>query len=71
MSEMFSFEVVYALPESCWSKSLVLAAGATVATALAAIDWATPDAPRGIDPGRIAIFSRPARLETVSENLCR
>lgn len=61
---MVRVEVVYALSESCWSKSLMLPEGATVATALATIGWDTPEAPPGIDPGRIAIFSRPARLET-------
>ena len=58
-------EVVYALPEACWSRSLELAEGATVASALAVIGTEALAALAGVDPGRIAIFSRPVRAESV------
>ena len=57
-------EVVYALPERCWTFPVQLATGATVADALAAagVEAAVPGAV--VDPGRLAVFGRTASLQT-------
>lgn len=54
-------ELVYALPERYWSVQVWLPAGATVAAALAAAPWPPRMPAFGIDPHRLAIFSRPVQ----------
>ena len=56
-------QVVYALPERCWTVELALPEGARVAEALAGLDPA--ELPAGaVDPSRLAVFGRTATLET-------
>jgi hypothetical protein len=58
-------ELVYALPARYWSVRVSLPTGATVAMALAAARWPARMPAFEIDPQKLAIFSRPAELDTV------
>jgi len=58
-------EVVYALPDRCWSAKLELPEAATVADALAAADLAARVPGLALDPTRLAVFGKSATLETV------
>lgn len=57
-------QVVYALPQRCWTFEVVLPEGARVADALAkaGLGAALPDV--AVDPERLAVFGRTATLET-------
>jgi hypothetical protein len=57
-------EVVYALPERYWSVRLEMANGATVLQALDLAGLERQVEGIVIDPERLAIFSRPAKLST-------
>jgi putative ubiquitin-RnfH superfamily antitoxin RatB of RatAB toxin-antitoxin module len=60
MAGPLRIEVVYALPERCFSVTVELPAGATVADALTAA--AMPDRVPGlvVDPARLAVFGQAA-----------
>ena len=57
-------QVVYAMPQRCWTFELQLPDGSRVADALARVDLpqAVPDAV--VDPARLAVFGRTAGLDT-------
>lgn len=57
-------QVVYALPERCWTFALELDEAATVADALAEADLATHLPGVVVDPARLAVFGRTATPET-------
>jgi len=57
-------QLVYALPERCWTFALTLPAGATVADALAKADLAAALPGAAVDPARLALFGQTATLET-------
>jgi putative ubiquitin-RnfH superfamily antitoxin RatB of RatAB toxin-antitoxin module len=62
MTDVLAVEVVYALPERCWSAVVRLPAPATVGQAIAA---AALDAPGlVIDPARLAVFGRAVTPES-------
>ena len=57
-------QVVYALPQRCWTVELQLPEGACVADALAqeAVEKGLPEGV--VDPGRLAVFGQAATLDT-------
>ena len=55
-------ELVYALPDACWRRTLDLPEAATVAMALAAADLATAIPEAVVDPARLAVFGRAVTL---------
>ncbi|MBW8366649.1 MAG: RnfH family protein [Arenimonas sp.] len=57
-------QVVYALPERCWTVEVVLPEGARVADALALADLAGVLPQGAVDPARLAVYGRTATLET-------
>ena len=57
-------QVVYALPERCWTFALELEEGAKVADSLAAAQLATALPGVMVDPARLAVFGRTATLDT-------
>ena len=57
-------QVVYALPERCWTFTVELGVGACVADALAAADLALNLPGVEVDPARLGVFGRTASLET-------
>jgi putative ubiquitin-RnfH superfamily antitoxin RatB of RatAB toxin-antitoxin module len=57
-------QVVYALPERCWTFAIELAAGACVADALAAADLASNLPGVEVDPARLGVFGHTATLRT-------
>jgi len=59
-------EVVYALPERCWSVALELPEGSAVAEALRAARMQWPELP--IDERRLALFGRTVTVATVLRN---
>lgn len=56
-------EVIYAVPERCWSVGLDLPENCRVGEALLAAGPQLPD--MTIDPGRLAVFSRPVTVDSV------
>ena len=57
-------QVVYALPERCWTFELRLPEGARVADALAQANLAESLPAVTVDPDRLAVFGQTATLET-------
>lgn len=57
-------QVVYALPQRCWTVEVVLAEGALVADALARAELAAVLPEGAVDPARLAVFGSTATLET-------
>lgn len=57
-------QVVYALPERCWTFTVALPAGAQVADALAEANLAVMLPGVDVDPARLAVFGQVATLET-------
>lgn len=57
-------QVVYALPERCWTFALELAQGATVADALAAADLSATLPGVAVDPARLGVYGQTATLQT-------
>ena len=57
-------EVVYALPERCWTFVVELPAGSRVADALAKANLAAELPGVAVDPARLAVFGKTATLET-------
>ena len=57
-------QVVYALPERCWTFELELPAGSRVADVLAQVEGqgGLPDG--AVDPARLAVFGRTATPDT-------
>jgi putative ubiquitin-RnfH superfamily antitoxin RatB of RatAB toxin-antitoxin module len=56
-------EVIYAVPEHCWSVRLELPEGTRVSEALAAAKPQLPAVP--VDENRLAVFSRPVNYQSV------
>lgn len=63
-SQPLRVQVVYALPERCWTFTVELGEGACVADALAAADLALNLPGVEVDPARLGVFGRTAALET-------
>ena len=57
-------QVVYALPERCWTFELRLPEGVRVADALAQVNLAERLPAVTVDPDRLAVFGQTATLET-------
>ncbi len=57
-------QVVYALPERCWTFVVLLPAGANVGDALEKADLAATLPEVAVDPERLAVFGRTASLQT-------
>lgn len=57
-------QVVYALPERCWTFEVELGEGACVADALAAADLPANLPGVAVDPARLAVFGQAATLQT-------
>jgi len=57
-------QVVYALPQRCWTVEVLLAQGALVADALGAAELAAVLPDGAVDTARLAVFGRTATLET-------
>jgi putative ubiquitin-RnfH superfamily antitoxin RatB of RatAB toxin-antitoxin module len=57
-------QVVYALPERCWTFTVELGEGACVADALAAADLAAKLPGVEVDPARLGVFGQTATLQT-------
>lgn len=58
-------EVIYALPERHWSAPVLLAEGATVEQAIAASGLELQVPGLVVDARRLAIYGKPATLQTV------
>ena len=57
-------QVVYALPERCWTFTVELGEGACVADALAAADLASNLPGVEVDPARLGVYGHTATLQT-------
>ena len=64
MAAPLRIEVVYALPVRCWSATVDLPAGATVADALALAAMETRVPGLQVDPSRLAVFGRSVTPES-------
>ena len=63
-AQVLHVQVVYALPERCFTIALELAPGACVADALAKADLARAIPGVEVDPSRLAVFGRTASPDT-------
>jgi putative ubiquitin-RnfH superfamily antitoxin RatB of RatAB toxin-antitoxin module len=64
MAAPLRIEVVYALPERCFSAAVELPSGATVADALRAAAMAERVPGLVVDPARLAVFGQAAAPQT-------
>lgn len=62
--ELLRVEVVYALPERCWTFAVELAAGARVGDALAKANLPATLPGVAVDPARLAVYGKTATLAT-------
>lgn len=65
MTERITVEIVYAEPDRYWRQQMRLTEGATVQTALEAIDRSLFPADMAVDAARLAVFGRTVKPDHV------